>query len=140
MKRRGIGYGATVALAAGVFAAGWERQHPDKVPSTGCEALKPSGETATIVSYPLGKIAVQFQKDKLFNNQVERTIGDVTLGAGIYTLHVPGLPENLDNDYTEFRNTDAMVMVEAPKLGLVGITGACIDTKGRNVTLPTAEE
>jgi len=126
MKRRGIGYGATVALAAGVFLAGWEQQHPEPRLSVGCEAVDSRGLKQQGVAYPVGQVAVKYQERRPLGNTADTMPATIMAQGDNHKLrlHEP-LPDRLANDYLGYRQTDVVIAVETLSHGEVGITEQC---------------
>lgn len=126
----------TVAAVAGLAGVSYKNLHDTKVYSSVCEAIDTHGDRVKRVSYPIGQIAVKYQKERWFGNKVTEAIGTITEERAGLVLHIPGLPEHLANDYTDFDRTDAKVIVTLPKLGQVGLTKECVNEPEHRVQLP----
>lgn len=114
--------GAMMASSVGLFGCG-----SHEVAYKPCEVVTVDGEAFHRSSYPLGVVAVKFQEDKIFFSSPEVTTGTIIEENNKFTLLVKELPENLANDFTEFLNTDAAVIVQMPEND-IGLTKGCIES------------
>lgn len=116
-----VWFGGTYALI--------HRRLNQPAPKPRCEAVNFRNKDVRISSYPLGKTAVSYEEKKPIGRDESETTGTIAKRTGGYVLRVKGLPpvDHLTNADTSLSHTHALVSIDVPHAGEIGLTGPCIE-------------
>lgn len=130
MTTRGAKAVLGITIGAGIAGGLYFDKTPPE--STVCEVLDEHGEHAVITSYPLGKIAVRYQRASRLAKDAEAE-GVISLRDDRYVLEIDDMPEHT----ARFGNTTKQLKLDITGVGQVALTAACVNEFNTAAALPT---